>query len=441
MLTRPSTAVEEVGASPTRSRHCDRGAALTLATTAMRWEGRGQLRSGSQDTPAVDPSHTGAWLPRGRPAYDVLTWPGERAVRRPPPAAPTLMPRRSGLASGLLLGSALDALLADPRRGHPVAAFGTAAARAESRLWAASRARGALFALACAGPPAAAGWAAQRVAGARPLTGAVLAAAATWAVLGGASLAAEAAGISRALAAGDLDDARRRLPALCGRDPAGLPAAELARAAVESVAENTCDAVVAPLLRGAAAGVGGLFGYRAVNTLDAMVGHHTMRYERFGWAAARLDDVANVVPARLTAVLAVALAPAVGGSGRTALRTLRRDGGAHPSPNAGRCEAAFAGALGVSLGGTNVYRGRAERRGTLGDGPPPGPADLDRAIRLSRLIALAATILCSAGAYLLGGRGRARGTRSPGPARPAPLPRARNASARAGRKTGSAVGA
>jgi len=373
------------------------------------------------------------------------------------------MPRRSGLASGLLLGSALDAVLADPRRGHPVAAFGTAAARAEHRFWAASRARGALFTLACAGPAAAAGWAAQYLAGRRPLPGAALAAAATWAVLGGTSLAAEATGISRALAAGDLDDARRRLPALCGRDPAGLTAAEVARAAVESVAENSCDAVVAPLLWGAAAGVGGLLGYRAVNTLDAMVGHHNMRYERFGWAAARLDDVANVAPARVTAVLAVALAPAVGGSGRAALRTLRRDGGAHPSPNAGRCEAAFAGALGVSLGGTNVYQGQPERRGTLGDGPPPGPADLDRAIRLSRLIAAAAAVLCAATAYLLSARGRARGARSPGSApvaplaRPAPLarvcgrhdnayillwallqrPQTKNASARAGRKSRS----
>jgi adenosylcobinamide-phosphate synthase len=315
------------------------------------------------------------------------------------------MPRRSGLASGLLLGAALDALLADPRRGHPVAAFGSAAARAEGRLWRASRARGALFTVACAGPAAAAGWAGQRFAGRRPLPGAALAAAATWAVLGGASLAAEAAAVSRALAAGDLDAARRRLPALCGRDPAGLPAAELARAAAESVAENTCDAVVAPLLWGAVAGVGGLLGYRAVNTLDAMVGHHNMRYERFGWAAARLDDVANLVPARLTAILAVALAPAVGGSGRAALRTLRRDGAAHPSPNAGRCEAAFAGALGVSLGGTNVYQGRAERRGTLGDGPPPEPADLDRAIRLSRLITIAATVLAAAAACLLSVRG------------------------------------
>jgi adenosylcobinamide-phosphate synthase len=331
------------------------------------------------------------------------------------------MRHRSGLACGLLLGAALDALLADPPRAHPVAAFGATAARAERRFWAASRARGTLFTVACTGPAAAAGWAAGRLAGRRPVPGAALAAAATWAVLGGASLAAEAAGISRALTAGDLADARRRLPALCGRDPAGLPAAELARAAVESVAENTCDAVVAPLLWGAAAGVGGLLGYRAVNTLDAMVGHHTMRYERFGWAAARLDDVANVVPARLTAALAVALAPAVGGSGRRALRTVRRDGAAHPSPNAGRCEAAFAGALGVSLGGTNVYRGLAERRGTLGDGPPPGPADIDRAIRLSRLVTLAATVLCAAAAYALGGPGRARGPRLPEAGRPAPI--------------------
>jgi adenosylcobinamide-phosphate synthase len=331
------------------------------------------------------------------------------------------MPRRSGLASGLLLGAALDAVLADPRRGHPVAVFGAAAARAEHRFWAASRVRGALFTLACAGPVAAAGWAGQRLAGRRALPGAALAAAATWTVLGGSSLAAEAAGISRALAAGDLDDARRRLPALCGRDPAGLSAAELARAAVESVAENTCDAVVAPLLWGAAAGVGGLLGYRAVNTLDAMVGHHSTRYERFGWAAARLDDVANVVPARVTAALAVALARAAGGSGRAALCAWRRDGGAHPSPNAGRCEAAFAGALGVSLGGTNVYRGRAERRGDLGGGPPPGPADLDRAIRLSRVITAAASALCALMAYLLSGRGSARAARRPGPACPAPV--------------------
>jgi len=342
------------------------------------------------------------------------------------------MRRRSGLATGLLLGAALDALVADPRRGHPVAAFGTAAGRAEARLWAASRARGALFTAVCAGPAAGGGWALQRLAGRRPLPGAVLAAAAAWAVLGGASLAAEAAGMSRALRAGDLAGARDRLPALCGRDPAALPAAELARATVESVAENTCDAVVAPLLWGALAGVGGLLGYRAVNTLDAMVGHHSMRYAQFGWAAARLDDVANWVPARVTAVLAAALAPAVGGTPRQAMRAVWRDGGDHPSPNAGRCEAAFAGALGVSLGGTNVYAGRTERRGTLGDGPPPGPADIDRAVRLSRLVTLAATLLAALTAHLLGRpRGgqalsaSARGTPQPPGRTPHKAPRRR----------------
>ena len=186
----------------------------------------------------------------------------------------------SGFAPGLLLGSALDALLADPRRGHPVAAFGTAASRAESRLWAASRARGALFTVACAAPVAVAGWGLQRLAGRGPAPVTALTAAATWTVLGGASLAAEAAAMSHALTAGDLDAARARLPALCGRDPAALPAAELARATVESVAENTCDAVVAPLLWGAVFGLPGLLGYRAVNTLDAMVGHKNVRYAK-----------------------------------------------------------------------------------------------------------------------------------------------------------------
>ncbi len=327
------------------------------------------------------------------------------AASTPPPRR--LMPPRGGPGShrGLLLGSALDALLADPRRGHPVAAFGTAASRAENRLWAASRARGALFTLACAGPVAAAGWAPATAGPARPGT---------------------AHGADRR---GDLDRARRRqpgrrgggdvpsperpatwtargarLPALCGRDPAGLPAAELARATVESVAENTCDAAVAPLLWGAVFGLPGLLGYRAVNTLDAMVGHKTLPYAKFGWAAARLDDVANLVPARMTALLAAAVAPLAGGSGRRALRAVYRDGGAHPSPNAGRCEAAFAGALGVRLGGTNVYQGHAERRGTLGDGPPPAPADIDRAIRLSRAVIIAATLLAALVAHLTRGR-------------------------------------
>lgn len=203
--------------------------------------------------------------------------------------------------------------------------------------------------------------------------------------------------MAAALDAGDVDAARRRLPHLCGRDPSRLDGKELARATVESVAENTSDAVVAPLVWGAALGVPGLLAYRAVNTLDAMVGHRSSRYARFGWAAARLDDAANWLPARLTGLLTVACAPLAGGSPRAAYAVLRRDGAAHPSPNAGRCEAAFAGALGVRLGGVNVYDDRAEHRPELGDGRAPDAADVRRAVRLSRAVTVAAAAIAAAG--------------------------------------------
>jgi adenosylcobinamide-phosphate synthase len=188
----------------------------------------------------------------------------------------------------------------------------------------------------------------------------------------------------------DLTAARTRLPHLCGRDPEALDHAEIVRATVESVAENTSDAQVAPLFWGAVAGLPGLVGYRAVNTLDAMVGHRSAKYERFGTASARLDDVANLVPSRLTAMFTVATAPLVDGDARGALRAWIRDGGKHPSPNSGQCEAAMAGALGVQLGGRNVYRGRAETRPAIGSGPRPAVSDIRRAARLSGAVSLAA---------------------------------------------------
>jgi adenosylcobinamide-phosphate synthase len=163
------------------------------------------------------------------------------------------------------------------------------------------------------------------------------------------------------------------------------------------VAENTSDAAVGPLVWGALSGPAGLAGYRAVNTLDSMVGYRSARYARFGWAAARLDDVVNWAPSRLTGLLAVAFAPAAGGRPGAAWRALRRDGSRHPSPNAGRCEAAFAGALGVRLGGRNTYDGVTEDRPELGaGGREPGPADITRAIRLSRLVTATATALAAA---------------------------------------------
>jgi adenosylcobinamide-phosphate synthase len=153
---------------------------------------------------------------------------------------------------------------------------------------------------------------------------------------------------------------------------------------------------VAPLVWGALAGLPGLLGYRAVNTLDAMVGHRSPRYARFGWASARADDVANWLPARLTAALTVATAPLAGGSARGAWRVWHRDGAAHPSPNAGRCEAALAGALDLRLGGRNVYGSRVEDRPVLGSGRTPSARDVPRAVRLSRAVWTAAAALAAA---------------------------------------------
>lgn len=286
---------------------------------------------------------------------------------------------------GLALGVALDRLVADPQSpAHPVAVFGRAASRLEKYLYGDDRARGVLHVAVCVGGAAGLGVLATKVPG-RPARTA-LTAVATWAVLGGTTLAREGAYMSDALEAGDVERARARLPHLCGRDPSGLDAKELARATVESLAENTSDAVVAPLFWGAVAGVPGLLAYRAINTLDAMIGHRSPRYERFGWAAARLDDVANYVPARVTGVLTVLTAPDPAG----ARAVLRRDGRRHPSPNAGQCESAFAGGLGVTLGGENVYGGRTESRPTMGDGPKPDVQDIRRAVDLTRAVGLAA---------------------------------------------------
>jgi len=300
------------------------------------------------------------------------------------------------LAAGLVAGVVLDALLGDPRRGHPVAAFGRVAAALEARDYADSRPRGAAHAAACVLAVTAPAALLHRRTRSWPPAEAAAVAATVWAVTGARSLHHEAERALVALSGHDLRSAREILPSLCGRDPSGLDAGQIARAVVESVAENTSDAVVAPLLWGALAGLPGLAAYRAVNTLDAMVGHRSDRYLRFGWASARLDDVANWLPARVTAALTVACALLVGGAKpAAALRVARRDGDAHPSPNAGRCEAAFAGALGIRLGGTNVYGGVAETRHELGEGRAPERGDIRRAIALSRAVIAAATALAA----------------------------------------------
>jgi adenosylcobinamide-phosphate synthase len=293
------------------------------------------------------------------------------------------------------MGTVLDAVLGDPARLHPVAGFGAVAAAAERRLYRDDRAAGAAHTGLLVAGAAGLGALAERAAGGRPAR-VLLTAAATWTVLGGASLRRAGRRLGADLARGDLAAARNRLPRLCGRDPASLDGAGLARAGVESLAENTSDAVVAPLLWGAVAGLPGLFGYRAVNTLDAMVGYRNARYGRFGWAAARLDDVANAVPARVGALLACACAGSVGGSATDAYWVLRRDGSSHPSPNAGQMEAAFAGALGLRLGGELRYPHGVEHRPLLGFGRPAAGEDLARAADLSAAVTLAALVLSAA---------------------------------------------
>lgn len=294
-------------------------------------------------------------------------------------------------SAGLLLGYAADRLLADPRRGHPVAGFGQVAAALERRRWRDDRPAGVLYVGTLVGGAVVLGVVTERALPS-PLPRTIATAVATWAVLGGTSLDREAAAVSRLLAEGDLPAARRQLTHLVGRDTRRLDEPEVVRATLESLAENTSDAVVAPLVWGAVAGVPGLLGYRAANTLDAMVGHRSARYERFGWAAARFDDLLNLPGSRLTAAFTTALGP----DPRGAWRAWRRDAAGHPSPNAGPVEAAFAGALGIRLGGTNDYGGRIEHRAVMGDGPAPDRADLDRARTLARRIGTAAALVAAA---------------------------------------------
>lgn len=292
--------------------------------------------------------------------------------------------------AGLALGFAADHRWGDPRRFHPVAGFGSVAHRVERRLYADRRAVGAVHVGLLVGGTVTAGAALQLLTRRSPVATTLATAAATWAVLGGRSLQREAEAVSTQLGAGDLVAARHQVTHLVGRDTRALDEDEVARACVESLAENTCDAVVAPLLWGAVAGIPGLLGYRAVNTLDAMIGHRSVRYSRFGWAAARLDDVVNWVPARVSGLLAAATAPLVGGTASQALTAVKSDAHRHPSPNAGVVEASFAGALGVRLGGTNVYAGTVEDRGTLGSGRPVRAGDIARTSRLAGAVGLGA---------------------------------------------------
>jgi adenosylcobinamide-phosphate synthase len=285
--------------------------------------------------------------------------------------------------AAILAGWLADRIFGDPARFHPVAGFGRVASVLELRLWRRSRVAGVAHVVALVAGASALGVSRRRA----------IRAAFVWAALGGRSLESAALRLGSALASGDVMLARALAPTLVGRDPSDLDAAELSRATVESVAENTSDAVVAPLLWAAIGGAPAVAAYRAINTLDAMIGHKDERYREFGWAAARLDDLANWPAARLTALLAIGAAPLVGGSPSAAWRGAWTDGRRHPSPNAGRVEGAFAGALGIRLGGLNRYSHGFERRAALGVGPAPAIGDIARSVKLARIVSVAALVV------------------------------------------------
>lgn len=289
-------------------------------------------------------------------------------------------PQLDPVAAGLALGWVADRLVGDPRRGHPVALFGAWVEAVESRTYADSRAAGVLTEIAVLTPLVALG----RAVGQLPAPARCVATAAlTWAALGGTSLGREGEALHELLVAGDLPAARVRVRNLVGRVTDDLDEDEIARAAVESVAENTSDAVVGTLVWGAVLGPAGVVLHRAVNTLDAMHGHRTRRYARFGWAAARLDDVLGWLPARMTVLATAAASPA---RAKDIVRTAARDGRAHPSPNAGPVEAGVAAALGTRLGGRTVYASGAEDRVVMGTGPSPTAATLLHAVALARRV-------------------------------------------------------
>jgi adenosylcobinamide-phosphate synthase len=206
---------------------------------------------------------------------------------------------------------------------------------------------------------------------ASPYVGFAVAVLLSWTCLAARSLHLESRLVADALARGELTEARGCLSFIVGRDTEGLDAPEIWRATVETVAENTSDGVIAPLFYLILGGPPLALAYKAVNTLDSMVGYRNERYLRFGWASARCDDLLNFIPARLTGLLMVAVAPLIGLSARAAWRVMRRDGRNHSSPNSGIPEAAAAGALGVRLGGTNIYSGVSVTKPTIGEPMQP----------------------------------------------------------------------
>jgi adenosylcobinamide-phosphate synthase len=272
--------------------------------------------------------------------------------------------------------------------GHPVTWAGALLAWLDMRLnqpGCYRRGRGVLALLVLVAASGGGGWMLERFCGLHP-AGAVLL------ILAGSTLPAQRSldrhvrAVAVALDGGGLEAGRRAVSMIVGRNPEHLDAAGVARAAIESLAENFSDGVVAPAFWLAIGGLPGGACYKAVNTADSMIGHRTPRYAEFGWAAARLDDLVNLPASRLSALFLVLAAAAVGASPLGAMRAVWRDARHHGSPNAGWPEAAMAGALGLSLAGPRVYGEALVEDAFMGDGRRDATAaDIRRALRLYRV--------------------------------------------------------
>lgn len=296
-----------------------------------------------------------------------------------------------GFAGAMVVAMAVDALLGWPgalfaRIGHPVTWLGrlinvidTAWNRASDPP-ALRRAAGVAGALVVIAVSVALGWLLQSQ---LPWawTQIVLVGILAWPLVALRSLHDHVAAVAKPLTAGDTAAARDAVSRIVGRDPAALDESGIARATIESLAENTSDGIVAPVFWGALFGLPGIFGYKAINTLDSMIGHRSERHQAFGWAAARIDDVANFIPARLTGFLFVLLAP----KRSEALSCMTRDARRHRSPNAGWPEAAMAGALGVRLSGPRIYHGSITNEPWLNEGArDPLAADIGEGLTVYR---------------------------------------------------------
>ncbi|MDD5301099.1 MAG: adenosylcobinamide-phosphate synthase CbiB [Gallionella sp.] len=301
----------------------------------------------------------------------------------------------------ILAAVLFDQLLGEPRRFHPLAGFGWLAQRVEKVFYGSADAppamlymRGIAAVCVLLLPLAALAALLQQLA----IFGALFSIVVLYFAIAPRSLGEHAGRVAHAFSAGDLPDARRQVSLMVSRDTSQLDESGVARATVESVLENGNDAIFAALFWFALAGAPGVVLYRLSNTLDAMWGYRNARYNYFGWAAARLDDVLNFIPARLTA-----LSYALLGHTRSALHCWRQQAAAWESPNAGPVMAAGAGALRIQLGGAAIYHGELEQRPLLGCGMAAGAADIARAVQLVRHTLYAWLSVIALGALLLSG--------------------------------------